>query len=404
MKIKNLVRLLILSLLLVAETALGQQAIRVGVLHSLRGTMAISEATLKDAMLMLIERQNERGGLLGRPLEAVVLDPESNWLLYAEKARQLIERERVAVIFGCWSSASRKAVLPVVEELNALLFYPVQYEGQESSPNIFYFGATPNQQALPAVQFLQDERGIERWVLAGTDYVYPRTVNRILAAYLVSRGVSEDDIMLSYTPFGHTDWQRIVTDIRSFATQGKKTAVVSTINGDANEWFYRELVAQGVSAEQLPVLAFSVGEEELRQLDVDALAGHLAAWNYFMSIDSAENHAFVADWQAYTGQRTRVTNDPIEAHYIGFSLWVEAVKRAGTVDTDKVRKAMIGLRVPNLAGGTAEMLANHHVTKPVYVGQIRSDGQYRVIWRSTQTVPAQVWSEFLPTPYAQGLE
>ena len=388
--------LLAIALLLRATSVYAEEPIRVGILHSLSGTMAISERALKDSMLMLIDEQNRRGGLLGRQLEPVVLDPASNWPLYAEKARQLIERERVAVIFGCWTSASRKAVLPVVEELETLLFYPVQYEGQEQSPNIFYLGAAPNQQAIPAVDFLIDEMGIERWVLAGTDYLYPRTTNSILTRYLVSRGFAKKDIMLSFTPFAHNDWQRIVADIKGFASRGKKTAVVSTINGDANVAFYNELAVQGVRSEDLPVLAFSLGEEELSEMDVGPLVGHFAAWNYFMSIDSEENRAFLANWRGYGGDSARVSNDPIEAHYIGFNMWVAAVEKAGSVDTGRVREAMIGTRVPNLSGGFAEMFPNHHISKPVYVGRVRADGQYQVIWQSGQDIPGDAWTQYLP--------
>lgn len=378
-----------------ASSVYSEEPIRVGILHSLSGTMAISERALKDSVLMLIDQQNGRGGLLGRQLEPVILDPASSWPLYAEKARQLIERERVAVIFGCWTSASRKAVLPVVEQLKTLLFYPAQYEGQEQSPNIFYLGAAPNQQAIPAVDFLIDEMGIERWVLAGTDYVYPRTTNSILTGYLASRRVVKNDIMLSYTPFAHTDWQRIVAEIKVFASRGKKTAVVSTINGDANITFYDELVAQDVRAADVPVLAFSLGEEELSKMDVEPLVGHLAAWNYFMSVDSEQNKAFLANWRGYGDDSARLSNDPIEAHFIGFNMWAAAVEAAGSVDTDRVREAMIGIRVPNLSGGFAEMFPNHHISKPVYVGRVRADGQYQVIWQSEQDVPGEAWSRYL---------
>ncbi|TVQ68497.1 MAG: ABC transporter substrate-binding protein, partial [Oceanospirillales bacterium] len=312
-----------LALSIAAITAQAD-TIKVGVLHSLSGTMAISETTLKDTMLMLIEEQNAKGGLLGKQLEAVVVDPASDWPLFAERARELLERDKVAAIFGTWTSVSRKSVLPVVEELNGLLFYPVQYEGEESSRNVIYTGAAPNQQAIPAVDYLMNELGIERWVLAGTDYVYPRTTNRILEAYLKQMGVADEDIMINYTPFGHSDWQTIVSDVRRFGSAGKKTAVVSTINGDANVPFYRELAAQGVSAEDIPVIAFSVGEEELSGIDTGPLVGHLAAWNYFMSVDTEENDAFIEKWHNFIGDTNRVTNDPMEAHYIGFNLWVEA--------------------------------------------------------------------------------
>lgn len=372
------------------------EPIKVGILHSLTGTMAISERSLKDSMLMLIDEQNQRGGLLGRRLEPVVIDPASNWLLYAEKARQLIEREEVDAIFGCWTSAARKAVKPVVEELGALLFYPLQYEGQEYSPNIFYLGAAPNQQALPAANYLMKKRGIERWILAGTDYVYPRTVNRILASYLEDQGVAPDDILLSYSAFGQSDWQRIVAEFKDFAGQGKKTAIVSSINGDANIAFYRELAAQNLSAKQLPVLAFSIGEQELSAMSGVPLVGHMAAWNYFMSIDAPENIRFISAWQGFTGERFRVTNDPMEALYIGFRMWVKSVEKAGSTDIDRVREEMVGITAVNLSGGVAVMHDNHHISKPVYIGEIQADGQYRVLWSSAEAVPGDPWSEYLP--------
>ncbi|AQZ94670.1 urea ABC transporter substrate-binding protein [Halopseudomonas phragmitis] len=380
-----------------ALTALAVQAetIKVGVLHSLSGTMAISETTLKDTMLMLIEEQNKKGGLLGKQLEPVVVDPASNWPLFAERTRELLEQHKVDAIFGCWTSVSRKSVLPVVEELNGILFYPVQYEGEESSRNIFYTGAAPNQQAIPAVDYLKDELGIERWVLAGTDYVYPRTTNRILEAYLKANGVAESDIMINYTPFGHSDWQNIVADIKRFGSAGKKTAVVSTINGDANVPFYRELGNQGVSAEDIPVVAFSVGEEELSGIDTAPLVGHMAAWNYFMSEETPENEAFIKTWHEFIGNTERVTNDPMEAHYIGFNMWVKAVEKAGTTDTDAVIDAMIGVQVPNLTGGVSTMLANHHITKPVLIGEIQDDGQFLTVSRTDDLVPGDAWSKYL---------
>jgi urea transport system substrate-binding protein len=369
--------------------------IKVGVLHSLSGTMAISETTLKDTMLMLIDEQNKKGGLLGKQLEAVVVDPASDWPLFAEKARELIEKEQVAAVFGCWTSVSRKSVLPVFEELNGLLFYPVQYEGEESSKNVFYTGAAPNQQAIPAVDYLMNEVGVERWVLAGTDYVYPRTTNKILEAYLKQKGVAEADIMINYTPFGHSDWQSIVADIKKFGSEGKKTAVVSTINGDANVPFYKELGNQGLSAEDIPVVAFSVGEEELSGIDTKPLVGHLAAWNYFMSVDDPANDAFTKAWHAFIKDEDRVTNDPMEAHYIGFNLWAKAVEKAGSTDTDKVAEAIIGLETPNLTGGKAVMLKNHHVTKPVLIGEIQEDGQFEVVWQTDEEVPGDAWSDYL---------
>ena len=369
--------------------------IKVGILHSLSGTMAISETTLKDTMLMLIDEQNKKGGVLGKKLEAVVVDPASNWPLFAEKARDLIEKDKVAATFGCWTSVSRKSVLPVFEEKNSLLFYPVQYEGEESSKNVFYTGAAPNQQAIPAVDYLMKDLGVKRWVLAGTDYVYPRTTNKILEAYLKSKGVDEKDIMINYTPFGHSDWQSIVADIKKFGGEGKKTAVVSTINGDANVPFYKELGNQGISAEDIPVVAFSVGEEELSGIDTKPLVGHLAAWNYFESVDNSANKAFIKEWHDYIKNDKRVTNDPMEAHYIGFNLWVKAVEKAKSTDPDKVEKAIIGLEVPNLTGGTAKMLPNHHVTKPVLIGEIQDNGQFEVVSK-TPEVPGDAWSDFLP--------
>ncbi|MEH6550355.1 MAG: urea ABC transporter substrate-binding protein [Pseudomonadales bacterium] len=384
------------SALLGASSVLAADTIKVGVLHSLSGTMAISETTLKDTVLMMIEEQNKAGGLLGKQIEPVVVDPASNWPLFAEKGRELISQEEVDVIFGCWTSVSRKSVLPVLEELNGLLFYPVQYEGEESSKNVFYTGAAPNQQAIPAVDYLMDELEVTRWVLAGTDYVYPRTTNKVLEAYLKSKGVAEEDILINYTPFGHSDWQSIVSEIKSFGSAGKKTAVVSTINGDANVPFYKELGNQGVSSEDIPVVAFSVGEEELSGLDAGPLVGHLAAWNYFQSVESDANDAFIAQWKTYTGDDKRVTNDPMEATYIGFKMWVKAVEAAGTTDTDAVEQAMIGMEVENLTGGMAVMNKNHHLSKPVLIGEIQEDGQFLVVSETDGTVPGDAWSNFLP--------
>lgn len=376
--------------------ASAEDTIKVGVLHSLSGTMAISETTLKDTMLMLIEEQNKKGGLLGKKLEPVVVDPASNWPLFAEKARELLTKDKVAAIFGCWTSVSRKSVLPVVEELNGLLFYPVQYEGEESSKNVFYTGAAPNQQAIPAVDYLMNDLGAERWVLAGTDYVYPRTTNKILEAYLKSKGVDEKDIMINYTPFGHSDWQSIVSNIKKFGSAGKKTAVVSTINGDANIPFYKELGNQGISSENIPVVAFSVGEEELSGIDTKPLVGHLAAWNYFMSVDTTKNAAFIKQWHEFIKNPKRVTNDPMEAHYIGFNMWVKAVEKAGTTDPDAVQKAIIGVEAPNLTGGISKMLPNHHITKPVLIGEIQDNGQFLTVWQTNKLVPGDAWSDFLP--------
>ena len=373
-------------------------AIKIGVLHSLSGTMAISETTLKDTVLMMVDDLNKKGGLLGKKVEAVVVDPASNWPLFAEKARELIEKHKVDVIFGNWTSVSRKSVLPVVEELNGLLFYPVQYEGEESSRNVFYTGAAPNQQAIPAVEYLMSEEGggAKRWVLLGTDYVYPRTTNKILRAFLHSKGVKDSDIMENYTPFGHSDWQTIVANVKKFASSGKKTAVVSTINGDANVPFYKELGNQGIKAEDIPVIAFSVGEEELAGLDTTPLVGHLAAWNYFMSVDTPENSAFIDKWLAFIKDKKRVANDPMEAHYIGFNMWVQAVKQAGTTDIDAVRQAMYGQKFKNLTGGVAVMNTNHHLSKPVLIGEIQDDGQFETVWRTEGVVKGDAWSDFIP--------
>lgn len=372
-----------------------EDTIKIGVLHSLSGTMAISETTLKDTVLMMIDEQNKKGGLLGKKLEAVVVDPASDWPLFAEKARELLTVDKVDVIFGCWTSVSRKSVLPVIEELNGLLFYPVQYEGEESSKNVFYTGAAPNQQAIPAVDYYLEELGVEKFALLGTDYVYPRTTNNILESYLVSKGIAKEDIFVNYTPFGHSDWSKIVSDVVALGADGKKVGVISTINGDANIGFYKELAAAGVTADKIPVVAFSVGEEELAGLDTTNLVGHLAAWNYFQSADTPENAEFIKTWHAFIGNDTRTTNDPMEATYIGFKMWAQAVEKAGSTDVDAVRDAMYGQEVANLTGGTATMLPNHHLTKPVLIGEIRADGQFDII-SQTDPVPGDAWTDFLP--------
>ncbi|MDP5033053.1 urea ABC transporter substrate-binding protein [Paraglaciecola sp.] len=398
MKLRNLIISgSIIASSFLASVALAEDTIKVGVLHSLSGTMAISETTLKDTVLMMIEEQNKMGGLLGKKLEAVVVDPASNWPLFAEKTRELLAKEKVDVIFGCWTSVSRKSVLPVIEELNGLMFYPVQYEGEESSKNVFYTGAAPNQQAIPAVDYLMNEIGAKRWVLLGTDYVYPRTTNKILEAYLKSKGVKDKDIMINYTPFGHSDWQGIVSDVKKFGSTGMKTAVVSTVNGDANIPFYKELGNQGISAQDIPVVAFSVGEEELSGFDTKPLVGHLAAWNYFQSIESEANSEFIAKWKKYIKDDKRVTNDPMEATYIGFKMWAKAVEKVGTTDVNAVEQAMIGVTVPNLTGGIAVMNPNHHLSKPVFIGEIQDDGQVEVVWQTADTVIGDAWSDFLPS-------
>src|SRR3982074_1596705 len=386
---------LVLGLAAFTTAKAADDTIKVGVLHSLSGTMAISETTLKDTILFLIDEQNKKGGVLGKKLEAVVVDPASNWPLFAEKARELITKDKVAVVFGCWTSVSRKSVLPVFKELNSILFYPVQYEGEESERNVFYTGAAPNQQAIPAVDYLMKDEKVKRWVLAGTHYVYPRTTNKILEAYLKAKGVAAEDIMINYTPFGHSDWQTIVANIKKFGSAGKKTAVVSTINGDANVPFYKELGNQGVKAKDIPVVAFSVGEEELAGLDTKPLVGHLAAWNYFQSIKDKGNEEFIAKWKAFTKNPKRTTNDPMEAHVIGFAMWVAAVQKAGTTDPAKGIAALAGTKPANLTGGVSEMLPNHHISKPVFIGEIKGDGQFNVVWKTPGLVPGAAWSPYL---------
>ncbi len=391
--------------LLVGSLAHAADTIKVGVLHSLSGTMAISETVLKDVALMAIDEINAKGGLLGKKLEPVVVDPASNWPLFAEKAKQLISQDKTAVTFGCWTSVSRKSVLPVYKELNSLLFYPVQYEGEELEKNVFYTGAAPNQQAIPAVEYLMSKDGgsAKRFVLLGTDYVYPRTTNKILRAFLKSKGVKDEDIMEEYTPFGHSDYQTIIANIKKFAAAGKKTAVVSTINGDSNVPFYKELGNQGLKASDVPVVAFSVGEEELRGVDTKPLVGHLAAWNYFMSIKNPTNAEFIKKWSAYAkakniaGHKDKpLTNDPMEATYIGINMWAQAVKKAGSTDTDKVIAAMAGQTFKAPGGFTSTMdVKNHHLHKPVFIGEIKSDGQFKVVWKTPGPVKAQPWSPYI---------
>ncbi|CAM3911429.1 urea ABC transporter substrate-binding protein [Roseateles saccharophilus] len=391
---------------LFAPAAFAADTIKVGVLHSLSGTMAISETVLKDTVLMAIDEINAKGGLLGKKLEPVVVDPASNWPLFAEKAKQLISQDKVAVVFGCWTSVSRKSVLPVFEQTNSLLFYPVQYEGEELSKNVFYTGAAPNQQAIPAVEYLmsKDGGGAKRFVLLGTDYVYPRTTNKILRAFLHSKGVKDEDIMEEYTPFGHSDYQSIIAKIKKFSAEGKKTAVVSTINGDSNVPFYKELGNQGLKATDVPVVAFSVGEEELRGVDAKPLVGHLAAWNYFMSIKNPANDAFIKKWSDYAkahglpGHKDKpLTNDPMEATYIGINMWAQAVKKAGSTDTDKVIAAMAGQTFTAPSGITSTMDAkNHHLHKSVFIGEVKADGQFNVVWKTPGPVKAQPWSPYIP--------
>ncbi|MFZ5519579.1 MAG: urea ABC transporter substrate-binding protein [Pseudomonadota bacterium] len=394
------------GLLSLSSGALAADTIKVGILHSLSGTMAISETVLKDVALMTIDEINAKGGVMGKKLEPVVVDPASNWPLFAEKARQLIAQDKVAVVFGCWTSVSRKSVLPVFKELNSLLFYPVQYEGEELEKNVFYTGAAPNQQAIPAVEYLMSKDGgsAKRFVLLGTDYVYPRTTNKILRAFLKSKGVADADIMEEYTPFGHSDYQTIIANIKKFASAGKKTAVISTINGDSNVPFYKELGNQGLKATDVPVVAFSVGEEELRGVDTKPLVGHLAAWNYFMSLKNPTNDEFIKKWTAYAkaknlaGHKDKpLTNDPMEATYIGINMWKQAVEKAKSTDTDKVIAAMAGQSFKAPSGFTVKMdEKNHHLHKPVFVGEVKADGQFRVVWKTPGPVRAQPWSPYIP--------
>jgi urea transport system substrate-binding protein len=378
--------------------------IKVGILHSLSGTMAISETALKETALMTIAEINKSGGVMGKKLEPVVVDPASNWPLFAEKARQLLTKDKVDVVFGCWTSVSRKSVLPVFKELNGLLFYPVQYEGEELEKNVFYTGAAPNQQAIPAVEYLLSKEGggAKRFVLLGTDYVYPRTTNKILRAFLHSKGVKDEDIMEDYTPFGHSDYQTIIAKIKKFSAEGKKTAVVSTINGDSNVPFYKELGNAGLKATDVPVVAFSVGEEELRGVDAKPLVGHLAAWNYFMSLKNPQNEKFVKMYKDWAKQNklpnagTVVTNDPMEATYVGIHMWKQAVEKAKSTDTDKVIAAMGGQTFAAPSGYTLKMdETNHHLWKPVFIGEIKADGQFNVVWKTKGPIRAQPWSPFI---------
>ncbi len=404
---RNFIKATVLAAALstIGMSAHAADTIKVGILHSLSGTMAISETALKETALMAIEEINKAGGVMGKKLEPVVVDPASNWPLFAEKARQLLTKDKVAVTFGCWTSVSRKSVLPVYKELNGLLFYPVQYEGEELEKNVFYTGAAPNQQAIPAVEYLMSKDGGEakRFVLLGTDYVYPRTTNKILRAFLKSKGVAEADIMEEYTPFGHSDYQTIIAKIKKFASEGKKTAVVSTINGDSNVPFYKELGNAGLKATDVPVVAFSVGEEELRGVDTKPLVGHLAAWNYFQSLKNAENTKFIKmykDWavkQKLPNAKTVVTNDPMEATYIGIHMWKQAVEKAKSTDVDKVIAAMAGQTFKAPSGFEVKMdEKNHHLHKPVFIGEVKADGQFNVVWKTPGPVKAAPWSPYIP--------
>jgi urea transport system substrate-binding protein len=379
-----------------AMAARAEDTIKIGILHSLSGTMAISETILKDLMLMQVDEINAHGGLLGKKIEPIVVDPASNWPLFAEKARELISKDHVAAVFGCWTSVSRKSVLPVFEELNGLLFYPLEYEGEEASYNVFYGSSVPDNKAIPATQYLMSPEGgsVKRFVLEGTDYVYPRTSNKIIRAFLKSKGVADEDIRENYTPFGFSDWQTEVAAIKKFGSEGKKTAVISTVNGDANVPFYKELGNQGVKAQDIPVMAFSVGEEELAGVDTKPLVGHLAAWSYFESIDTPENKAFIAKWHAYIKNDKSVTNDPMESAYILFHMWVQAVEQAGTTDVDAVRQAMIGQKFKAPSGDEVVMGANHHMAKPVLIGEVQANGQFDIVYKS-EPLPPRAWSPYV---------
>jgi urea transport system substrate-binding protein len=373
-------------------TDLEHGSIKIGILHSLSGTMTASERPLQELLVMLIEQQNARGGLLGRPIEPVIVNPHSDAKAYAELAQKLIAEHKVAAIFGCWSSASRKEVLPIVERDNALLFYPSQYEGEEASRNIFYTGATPPQQAIPAVNFLRDQ-GINRFFLVGTDYIYPRTTNAILKGYLASHRVT--DIAERYTPAGLKDWRAVVEHIRRFA-KGGRTAVVATVSGDANVHFFRELAAQQVSSSVIPVMSLSINEAELPALMRSNVAGNFVAWNYLHAFDTPENRAFIAEWRRFTGRRDAMTNDPMEATWIGFHLWAAAVEAAGTTDVAKVRAALGGKRIAAPSGFTVQMDGNtHHLYKPVMIGRITDDGRIVPVSVTEGLVPPDPWSPWL---------
>lgn len=375
--------------------------IKVGILHSLSGTMAISEVSLRDVVLMAIEEINAKGGVMGRKLEAVVVDPASNWDLFAEKAKELLLKSKVDVTFGCWTSVSRKSVLPVYEKNNGLLFYPVQYEGEECSRNVFYTGAAVNQQAIPAVEYLMSKDGGEykKFYLLGTDYVYPRTTNKILRAMLLAKGVSAKNIKEEYTPFHHQDYQTIVQKIKAFS-RGGGACVISTINGDSNVPFYKEFSNQGLTSGDVPIMAFSVAEDELRGMDTSSLVGHLAAWNYYQSVKTPQNKKFVAAFKAYCeknklpGGKDRVTDDPIEAAYFGVYLWKQAVEKAKTTNVDAVRKAAYGQEFLAPGGKVKLDERNHHTHKPILIGEILKNGQFDVIWKSKGLVKPEPWSEY----------
>ncbi|ODA68028.1 Aliphatic amidase expression-regulating protein [Methyloligella halotolerans] len=371
-------------------------AIKIGILHSLSGTMTASERPLQELLVMMIEKCNAEGGVLGRPLEAVIMDPRSEPKRYAEQAKTLIEEHGVAAIFGCWTSASRKEVLPVVESLDSLLFYPSQYEGEEESSNIFYTGATPQQQAIPAVDYLLSQ-GKQRFFLLGTETIYPRTTNAILTAYLHSKGIKQSAIAEHYTPFNHRNWEDTVAWIKSFGAAGD-AAIVTTVSGDANIYLFRELAEQGVTAASIPAMTLSIGEAELPALAGPELSGHLAAWNYLHEIDSAENRRFVNDWRRFCGAPNVVTDDPMEATWIGFHLWTKAVEKAGTTDTASVRDSLSGMRLLAPSGYEVVMdETNHHLHKPGFIGRMTSDARIVPVWHSEGLLNPRPWSPWLLT-------
>ncbi|SEO06721.1 amino acid/amide ABC transporter substrate-binding protein, HAAT family [bacterium A37T11] len=374
-------------------------SVKIGILHSLSGTMAISEVSLRDVVLMAVDEINAKGGVLGKKIEPIIKDPASDWDLFADKAKELLSEDQVAAVFGCWTSVSRKSVLPVFEQLNGLLFYPVQYEGEECSKNIIYTGATPNQQLLPAAEYLMSDAGgaYHKFYLLGTDYVFPHTANKILKAFLKSKGIPDANIIEEYTPFHHQDYQNIVSKIKKFAASDK-ACVLSTINGDSNVPFYKEFANQGMSAATCPIMAFSVAEDELRSMDTEFLVGHLAAWNYFESVKSEENTQFVKAFKAFCvnknlpGGKRRVTDDPITWAYTGVYLWAKAAEKAGSFEVDKVRNALFGLDFNSPDGLVKMDLRNQHLAKPVMIGEIKPDGQFDIIWKSDGLVSPEPWS------------
>ncbi len=376
--------------------------VKVGILHSLSGTMAISEVSLKDVDEMAIDEINAKGGVNGKKIVPVVVDPASNWDLFAEKAKELLLQDHVSAVFGCWTSVSRKSVLPVFEQNDGLLFYPVQYEGEECSNNVFYTGATPNQQLIPAAEYMMSKEGggYKKFFLLGTDYVFPRTANKILKAFLLAKGVPAENIMEEYTPFHQQDYQTIVQKIKAFAAGGK-ACVLSTINGDSNVPFYKEFAAQGLTSATCPIMAFSVAEDELRAMDTKYLVGHLACWNYFQSVKNAHNAKFVKDFKAYCaknnlpGGADRVTDDPIEAAYISVNLWAKAAAKAKSFDVDKVRKALYNMKFEAPDGYDVMVdCCNDHLHKPVMIGEIQKDGQFKIVWHTPGLVAPEPWSKY----------